>query len=324
MSNFYPWSHSAPTVTQEELDAEQKAFSREEWKQIQDDIYGKYEPILETPQTIADKIREMREYVDAIDDDEKESYLVAQEKCPHYCNSEDFQLMFLRREKFDAEKAAARLVAYWEDKLDIFGPEHTYHRISIDDILADPEDAYLLKSGAYYILPQKDEAGRGIIFQNRAKTTQRQFSRQSKLRVVFYLLHCTLDDDEITQKKGFIVMFSPPESIEIITGFDRKCAKRMYNFGKVTFPGRLAANHGVVPAVSFVNLIFLPVLYHLLGKEMRNRFVSHPYHQSPKETAASFKEYGIKERDLPIQLGGSVDFDYDAFLEQRRAIEEAR
>lgn len=322
MPNFC-WSWTAPTVTQEQVEAEKAALTEEEQRQIQNDLHGAYEPIEETPQLIADKIDEMRQHINAIEDEDKESYLVAQEKCAEYCNSEEFQLMFLRADKFDAEKAASRLVSYWDEKLDLFGPDKTYKRLSVNDLLDNPGDVEILKSGAFYSLPNKDEAGRGILFLNRSKMFQPQFDRESKKRVLFYTLHCLLEDDEMTQKKGFVLVALAPDDVQTMRGFDRKvvifCWKALRDF----LPARLAAYHHPVPARSFASLL-LPVINQMMGQENRQRFVAHRFHQTMREMGKNMKKYGIKEDHLPNELGGAVSFDYDAWLEKRRAIEEAR
>lgn len=316
------WSYTAPSVTQEQVEAEKAALTEEEQQQIQDDLYGAYDPIEETPQIIADKIDEMREYINTIEDEDKESYLVAQEKCADYCNSEEFQLMFLRADKLDAKKAASRLVSYWEDKLKIFGPDRTYHRISLNDLLAFPGDIELLKSGAIYPLPNKDKAGRAILFFDRSKLAQLGYDRRNKLRLFFYMLHCLFEDDAVTQKKGFVLFSAPPDDIH--RRFDRKMAKHGWNALRGSLPVRLAAYHLTVPAGSFISMIFLPILFYLMGQDLRNRLVVHRFRLTPWETSMNIEDYGIKKDFLPKELGGTVNFDYDGWLEKRRTIEEAR
>ena len=69
--------------------------------------------------------------------------------------------MFLRRHEFEVDKAAARMVTYFENKNLLFGEEKLVKKLTVDDLL--PDDMAELKSGFFQQLSEKDMQGRPII-----------------------------------------------------------------------------------------------------------------------------------------------------------------
>ena len=69
--------------------------------------------------------------------------------------------MFLRSDEFEADKAAARMVTYFENKRLLFGEEKLVKKLTVDDLT--PDDLEELRSGFFQQLPQKDMRGRPII-----------------------------------------------------------------------------------------------------------------------------------------------------------------
>ena len=97
---------------------------------------------------------------------------------------DSLRLMFLRSEVFHVKNTAAKMVAYFEEKLRVFGPELLVKDITIDD-LSPGEDLECLESGYLSILPSRDLSGRPILctLADRAEPT---FSLESRVSYFVY------------------------------------------------------------------------------------------------------------------------------------------
>ena len=113
--------------------------------------------------------------------EEREAFDLAQLHCPDYVNGDDFRLMFLRSTRFDVPKAAAKIIHYWSRKVDLFGPDRAFSKLSLQDF--DDEDQPALLNGGMRSLPERDEAGRGIFFSYRTLWDNRRTNQKSNVRI---------------------------------------------------------------------------------------------------------------------------------------------
>ena len=74
---------------------------------------------------------------------------------------DDFRLMFLRRDVFDAQKAAVRMSKYLDLIRWAFGEDILQRQMSLADL--DSAGERHLKSGAQQVLPGMDRSGRRIV-----------------------------------------------------------------------------------------------------------------------------------------------------------------
>jgi hypothetical protein len=81
---------------------------------------------------------------------------------------------------FCIQKAAACLVAYWEAKVRVWGEDHAFHKIVLDDFTE--EDQCALGLGGIRCLPERDKSGRGIFIVDKTRFDPRQSHRQSMVR----------------------------------------------------------------------------------------------------------------------------------------------
>lgn len=86
--------------------------SSEATKGCKADVYGQFHPI-ETKEMIVEKLEEFEREIKKLPEDVKKSLLEAEEKCPDLV-TEDFKLIFLRSEVFNAD------VSSWKEKLNTF------------------------------------------------------------------------------------------------------------------------------------------------------------------------------------------------------------
>jgi hypothetical protein len=155
-------------ITQEELDAlyakDMFELTGDERNEALHDIHGVSDIIAETPEYI-EKHRKLLEHELALlvsrPRQKTFAYQQARQQNPSYIGSVEFQLLFLRADRWDARDAAARLVGFLEIKLELFGPDLLTQRVTISDLSKD--DWKSLESGFFQLLPIRDVAGRAIL-----------------------------------------------------------------------------------------------------------------------------------------------------------------
>jgi len=139
---------------------EMNRLSMKEREHRFEEMHGVSSFIDETPDVVSIALSELSEQLARIQT--KEAYNLAYKMDRSYVESSKFRLMFLRAEKFDAKKAAERLVLFMEKKLKFYGPATLVHPIRMSDLSDD--DITTLKSGVFQILPSRDRSGRPILF----------------------------------------------------------------------------------------------------------------------------------------------------------------
>lgn len=80
------------------------------------------------------------------------------------------------------QAAALRIIAYWEEKLKIFGPERTFRKLSLQDMTQDEHEIALCQGGMQ-VMPGTDSSGRGLLFYDRTRFDPRRSHRVSMVRV---------------------------------------------------------------------------------------------------------------------------------------------
>lgn len=142
--------------------AELSRLSMKERDEVLQDIHGVADSPTEDLEFVQKCFGQIEEALLLIPIMEKTSYLRAIELDESYVTNEDFLLMFLRACSFDVNAAAARMVAFFETKNDLFGPEKLAKEITYEDL--DEDDIRCLESGYAQILSGRDRAGRAILF----------------------------------------------------------------------------------------------------------------------------------------------------------------
>ncbi|CAJ1965311.1 unnamed protein product [Cylindrotheca closterium] len=115
----------------------------------------------------------------------------------NYVNDPFFRIKFLRSEKFDVKKSAARMIKFFDTKMQLFGKEKLCKDITLDDLNSD--DMALLKSGYLQLLPTRDRSGRVALMMFFSERKHKV--PENVARVVFYLIMTAVEDGE-TQQRG--------------------------------------------------------------------------------------------------------------------------
>ena len=176
-------------------------LSTQERSRTYEELHGVDECVVETPLFIDNSLRRLDEELANIR--RKPAYELAKQQNKAYVTNPQFRLMFLRADGFHPEKAATRLVGYFEGKLEYFGESRLTKQIQFSDL--DHNDQACVKSGHMQVLPSRDQSGRAIftdvdVFHDQSYTAT---GNRLKAYIYFWLL---LAEDEENQKRGVVVI----------------------------------------------------------------------------------------------------------------------
>lgn len=238
------------------------------------------------------------------DKTQNSNWRLAEEKCPHECRDE-FKLIFLRCEVFRVKLAVKRYIKYWDNRLEVFGPDKAF--LPILDLGPNGplrDNRKELQCGYVQNLPAdrcQDPDGRLISFTDATKLDEMandpDITVEGILRAQWYYLHAGLLSSESAQRRGFVVLYRPPTSVKAVI---KSPAKRMSASVRGAVPMRLAAVHIIDPP-SF--LFVLLKVARGLGRMIRERIHIHN-EGSPEKNLESLSKYGIGREQVPKELGG--------------------
>jgi hypothetical protein len=154
-------------------------ISLNERDKVFEDLHGVPDLVDESPELVASCLAELEPGIAKIR--RRDAYIVAASKDSSYTSSRTLRLKFLRAENFESDRAAARLVGFFETKLELFGPDPLARDLLLSDL--DEDDQKCLQSGLMTLVPAKDAAGRGIVTWV-PMLKERGFSSRSKVRVI--------------------------------------------------------------------------------------------------------------------------------------------
>jgi hypothetical protein len=133
-------------------------LSMKERDEVLYDVHGVSDVMDEEPAFVKRCFQELQNEILKIKD--KTAYDQALYQNEAYVTDEKFSLLFLRAEGFDPRSAAARMVSFFQAKLELFGPELLARDIKVSDL--DEDDIRCLESGYAQLLHGRDRAGRAI------------------------------------------------------------------------------------------------------------------------------------------------------------------
>jgi len=287
--------------------------------------YGQLNPKEETPEFVRDQLQDLEKELSDISDAKKSGYLEAQEKSPGLCD-DAFKLQHLRCEIFNVKPAAKRIVAYWDKRLEIFGPERAFLPLTLSHALKD--DTSSLHVGFLRNTLQKDDAGRAILFVDPSRFPPDQaYDRYSMVRALWYNIHSAIEEDDV-QRKG-VVIIAHPEHVAR-SQIDQKLMKMNVTCIRGCLPVRIAAFHVCNPPF-FFELLF-PIVKLLMGERLRKRIKIHSDRNGKKNKSTKGEgsveestvirklvdKYGIDKIKIPTEVGGGNTIDHVQWLEDRK------
>jgi hypothetical protein len=299
--------------TKEQEEKERASVTEEENAAAVQDIYGD-RVTDETEKMVNDSLILFAKELGTIPEEVKIGYLQALERCPEVVEQESSPIRFLRADAFDAQLAAARLAKYWNVRIALFGEDRAFLRMSVEGTMGGDARAFEELGDANHVLP-RDEQGRAVWFTDKSRSTNERLSNNEQLRLFWYQAHTELEDISV-QRAGFVVLANT--RMTKLSHFNRGFLKAQVMHVREALPLKLRAIHSChVP--SFVSQFILPAFKIMLGKGLRLRLNVHVSGTLPQ----ALRQYGIKEENMPVCIGGSYHFDHQAWLAFRRELESS-
>lgn len=129
-------------------------------------------------------------------------------------------------------------------------------------------------------------------------------------------MHQVALEDPMIRKNGLIYVAGHPRRPSSILEQDRKLDSLSLRLVRTAIPIRIVAVHHFFTSklLDFV----VPVMLVLFGPMLRHRYVPHMGCQED-QFLKELQDYGIGTDVLPYDMGGSHDYDYTKWLEDRQS-----
>eukprot|EP00566_Odontella_aurita_P008295 CAMPEP_0113560844 /NCGR_PEP_ID=MMETSP0015_2-20120614/19655_1 /TAXON_ID=2838 /ORGANISM="Odontella" /LENGTH=651 /DNA_ID=CAMNT_0000462591 /DNA_START=1268 /DNA_END=3220 /DNA_ORIENTATION=- /assembly_acc=CAM_ASM_000160 len=172
------------------------------------------------------------------------------------------------------------------------------------------EDVIALSSGFLHLLTARDAFGRAIIFGDPSKHHATTYSRESMIRVFWYLIHIATENP-VVRRRGVVFIIYPRHGAW--HQFDPPLFRSLFALGfKYMCPvGR--SIHLCHPDSMFH--IINPILKLLFGDRLRKRFKVH--YGTDEAVLSSLEEFGLLRDILPSELGGQVRLNQVQWISDR-------
>ena len=182
--------------SQSEIDAmvarEMNDLSIAEREQVLNDVHGVTNIPYEGSKEMDEKLMELEFKIQTLSDDTNQSaYKQALRISKDYVQNRFFRIKFLRADRFDTGKAAKRMLAFFEQKLILFGRDKLVKDITLEDLNSFDKD--VLWNGDLQLLPQRDTAGRTILFHALSNEEYKHETSLVSCRMVYTLFVLVLD-----------------------------------------------------------------------------------------------------------------------------------
>ena len=269
---------------------------------------------------VAKALEGMQEAIDAIS--QKDAYEEALDRAPRVVDIETPMERFLLGCGYNFWAAAERLVNYWKERKEIYGPDRFCFPLTISSqesaLTADVVE--MIHSGSV-ALPPLDRYGRGVILTDFQHVTDAYRMNTNNLRVklYFYMTHI-LSESDLAIVNGSVKL--------VIVGTEQ--GKHVVQDGKVarfaqstSLLAKNKASHIVTcRKTSFAekNLSsFQTFLERHANLSIRARF---HFLDTNDRVLETLEQYGLSKHHLPSRLGGSLD--YHGLWQQRLKVEACR
>jgi CRAL/TRIO domain len=154
---------------------------------------------------------------------------------------------------------------------------------------------------------------RDILYFDPSKLDKTKYTRESGLRAFWYFFHALLEDEEV-QKRGIIILnFNRHYSN---SNRDPQFTKLCFNAIKGVLPIRLSVVHGCHVPFGYSCVIALVLFF--LGDRLRKRIL---VHNGTEEHVLMVlqNQYRIAAEHIPFDMGGTLQLNVHAWLEERRS-----
>jgi hypothetical protein len=165
-------------------------ISIREREAVYEEIHGVAGLSTESPEKLEEITANLEEELQKIK--KKSAYDRALFLSPRHVNDPSFRLKFLRSTRFDPKQAAAKIAAFFESKLELFGEDKLVKRITLEDL--DETSLAELASGSHHFLPTRDRSNRALCFVMPSHGIFKGW--KSKMRAVWYAIMTELENED--------------------------------------------------------------------------------------------------------------------------------
>ena len=145
--------------TEKFLSEKLNKLSLEERNRAMYELHGITDEQKEALEINEKKLVEMTQILDHTDETKAAAYRMALAMDQEYV--ERIKLLCLHTDYHDSQKAAARMLAFFNFKLGLFGAGSIARDITFDDF--KEEDKVAIREGCMQLLPERDRAGRAVV-----------------------------------------------------------------------------------------------------------------------------------------------------------------
>ena len=162
--------------------------------------------------------------------------------------------------------------------------------------------------GFLYLLPHQDDTGRAVIYMDPSVVEGQEYNDESMVKAAWYTLHAALEN-ETTQQKGIVFLVNLETTFP--RHFDRKLVQSLASSIRGVLPVRVSAIH-IFNAPYLFEVLF-DVVSVLLGERITKRIKMY----SGDDLVEQIEKFGVHSDVLPVDLGGEVVVDQNAWLCER-------
>jgi len=277
----------------DEFISELNKLSMQERDEVTHDVHGINSVSEEDPEFISRSLESFESELRIIPEIDKGAYLKAREKNSDYVMGKKFVLMFLRADQFDTKASAARVVAFFQIKLNLFGEDKLDRDIRLDDL--DEDDVTCLESGYAQVLNSRDRAGRAIFML--MPMLRKIKSLENRCRAIYMVLMHALKDEE-TQKNGIILI---AYNVGRGKSTDRTAILKT---GQTFFsiPARMTGVHYCYDDEKLRPLFYIAMFAVQKAARLRARF----HLGTDMEIIYNLMTFGIPNEALPVNFNGTL------------------
>lgn len=219
----------------------------------------------------------------------KAAYMEALKKAPHLVETESDPLCFLQRENYNVWNAAARLVAYWEERKKLFGERSLLPLTLVGKSALSQDIIQVIRAGAVFLLPN-DTKGRSVVY------CTDKILRDSPISValqgLFYQQFNSMRNSQ-NIKDGFVFILRRSDK----RGNPRR-TKLIVDLMLKAMPIKIHSMH--ILTASGVH----PIAFPLVKWFTNERAYAHVC-KTPEDCAEALKAFGFTKQQLPEVLGGT-------------------
>lgn len=280
-------------------------LTMEERARMYEEIHGVAEEIIETPELIASKLRDLYDLLE-VSPGKPEAYYLAMQRNQDYIRRMEFGLMFLRAERFQVAKAVTRLLLFLQKKLEYFGLDALTRRLRLSDL--SMEEQVTLGKGAFQVLPFRDRSGRVVFFECVLTGKKALFTDIGHyFKVKTFLCIWVFEKDEYGQKNGCIhILWQVGDIRYEDVVIDQKWVGEANSIGQ-WLPIRVCAVHICNDIVDDDPIKEFWTRLVIVNSAPEIRFCFQVHRGSVEELMFKLRTYGVPEHFMPVKSDGSVD-----------------